>query len=173
MRLKIPLLAVALGLIPSAGADFYNFEGQGVLRVSSADGRTLRGCIASNAEWSDGNACGGILANGGGLVRSEHGLIGLNHSVIAIIYQGATTWQATSYNELVSLPRDFFPMHRPTGISQAQPQFIVANEGNQEYGGGGPFWYAARAPTGTESVALSANSSEGAQNVTLTWIRVL
>ena len=48
---------------------------------------------------------------------------------------------------------------------------IEANAGDLEKGGGGPFWYAASAASGANTVELSAVPLEGdqAQNVTLIW----
>ncbi|RAK86073.1 hypothetical protein BO79DRAFT_271239 [Aspergillus costaricaensis CBS 115574] len=48
---------------------------------------------------------------------------------------------------------------------------IEANAGDLENGGGGPFWYAASAASGADTVELSAVPLEGdqVQNVTLVW----
>lgn len=48
---------------------------------------------------------------------------------------------------------------------------ILANAGDLENGGGGPFWYAASAASGVDTVELSAVPLEGdqVQNVTLVW----
>ncbi|PWY68034.1 hypothetical protein BO94DRAFT_478646 [Aspergillus sclerotioniger CBS 115572] len=154
--LENPLLVAAIALIPAALAQ-QDLKGQGAVQVTTADGDLPLGCINSSGQWSVANDCLGFSTAGDSQLYSNNGWLSLNDDgdiVLVADWDKADSWQSTGYSF--------------GGI----PSYLVAIGSDTDDVVGGPFWYAPAAPTADEAVVLSASSSDGAQNVTLTWYQL-
>ncbi|GLA80562.1 hypothetical protein AtubIFM56815_001386 [Aspergillus tubingensis] len=171
MRSMIPFLAAGISLLANTATALYWIplpKGNGFFLIYAADNdQEPIGCLAEDGKWTNGEvtACGIPYSDGEGYVEGFDGYLKVNSNRVITTAKDeadASDWGSSANVDLtVSL------------ISKALPAMILADGGQYlDFGGGGPFWYAAAAPSGAETVELNAVPMDGdqVQNVTLSWL---